>query len=282
MLSQSETAKLLERCVEEECPELAMEEVLSAYVAWKFIRGQNCALVMQKLRYLALYLRVTERRWLLERMSEVLIVIGTEISFGGGLIGACPVSTSIGKQVWNEIRRKLNPNSYMFKTDPEFGGPITFHRLRSIDEPRNPVRDFDGDILPESTTDNTPSRTNTTGLTADSLRTTFSTGVAATISSPVNSPDPSTSGPHNHSRSRWSLASLGRRRQGVVRDETHWSERPRWIRLWFLTRPHLAGQSNMLQMLVPEYISLVPPYTSFRGTLPLYLSDHSRSTRRGS
>ncbi|KAJ3834079.1 hypothetical protein F5878DRAFT_375925 [Lentinula raphanica] len=94
MLSQSETAKLLDKCVEEECPELAMEEVLSAYVAWKFIHGKSCAFVMQKLRYLTMYLRVTERHWLLERMSEVLMVIGTEIQFGGGLIGACPVLDS--------------------------------------------------------------------------------------------------------------------------------------------------------------------------------------------
>ena len=34
MLSQSETAKLLEHCVSEDLPELAMEEVLSAYIAW--------------------------------------------------------------------------------------------------------------------------------------------------------------------------------------------------------------------------------------------------------
>lgn len=34
MLSQSEVAKLLEHCVSEDLPELAMEEVLSAYIAW--------------------------------------------------------------------------------------------------------------------------------------------------------------------------------------------------------------------------------------------------------
>lgn len=59
MLSQSEIARLLDRCVDEESPELAMEEILSAYVAWKLIRGQSCALVLQKLRYLTMYLRVT-------------------------------------------------------------------------------------------------------------------------------------------------------------------------------------------------------------------------------
>ena len=34
MLSQSEVAKLLEHCASEDLPELAMEEVLSAYIAW--------------------------------------------------------------------------------------------------------------------------------------------------------------------------------------------------------------------------------------------------------
>ncbi|KAJ3795092.1 hypothetical protein GGU11DRAFT_252752 [Lentinula aff. detonsa] len=67
-----------------------MEEILSAYVAWKFIRGQSCALVMQKLRYLTIYLRVTGRQWVLERIRQVLMVIATELSLGGGLIGACP------------------------------------------------------------------------------------------------------------------------------------------------------------------------------------------------
>lgn len=53
-----ETAKYLERCVDDESPELAIEEVLSAYVAWKLVRGQSCEVIIQKLRYLTMYLRV--------------------------------------------------------------------------------------------------------------------------------------------------------------------------------------------------------------------------------
>lgn len=59
MLSQSEIARYLERCVDDEVPVLALEEVLSAYVAWKLIRGQRCEVVLQKLRYLIIYLQVT-------------------------------------------------------------------------------------------------------------------------------------------------------------------------------------------------------------------------------
>ncbi|KAJ3985811.1 hypothetical protein F5890DRAFT_1094494 [Lentinula detonsa] len=213
------------------------------------------------------------RQWVLERIRQVLMVIATELSLGGGLIGACPVSTSLGKQVWNDLRRKLGTTSYTSNTDPEYGGPITFHRLR-FDEPRNPARDLDGDIVSDSTVNNNNarSRTNTADLTAESLRTTFSVG--AISSSATGTLSSNTNSEH----SRWSLLSRRRRRQTLVLDEqTHWSERPRWIRIWFLTRPHLAGPSNMLQMLVPEYRSLVPAYTSFRGTLPQYLSDRSRS-----
>ncbi|KAH7878133.1 uncharacterized protein C8R40DRAFT_1167532 [Lentinula edodes] len=265
MLSQSEVARLLDRCVDEESPELAMEEILSAYVAWKLIRGQSCALVLQKLRYLTMYLRVTERQWVLATIREVIMVTATELSFGGGLIGACPVSTPLGKQVWNDFRRKLSTTSHAFNTDPEYGGPITFHGLRSIDEPRNPVRHMDGNIISDTTTNTTSSRTNATG---DSLATTFYTEAAATLNS------------SSLSSSHWPLSRFTRRRreQGVMRDEQiTWSERPRWILLWFLTRPHLAGRSNMLQMLAPEYRSLVPAYTSFRGTLPMYVSDRLRS-----
>ncbi|KAJ3848510.1 hypothetical protein EV368DRAFT_86535 [Lentinula lateritia] len=252
MLSQSEVARLLDRCVDEESPELAMEEILSAYVAWKLIRGQSCALVLQKLRYLTIYLRVTERQWVLATIREVIMVTATELSLGG-------VSTSLGKQVWNDFRRKLSTTSHALNTDPEYGGPITFHGLLSIDEPS--VLHMNGNII-SNTTNTTGSRTNATG---DSLATTFYTEAAATLNS------------SSLSKSHWHLFRR-RREQGVMRDEqTAWSERPRWILLWFLTRPHLAGRSNMLQMLAPEYRSLVPAYTSFRGTLPMYVSDRLRS-----
>ncbi|KAJ4466257.1 hypothetical protein J3R30DRAFT_3588902 [Lentinula aciculospora] len=277
MLSQSETAKLLDRCVDEESPELAMEEILSAYVAWKLIRGQSCSLVMQKLRYLTMYLRVTGRQWILETIREVLMVIATELSYGAGLIGACPVSTPIGKQAWNDLRRKLSTTSYAFNTDLEYGGPVTIHRLRSVEEPRNPIRHMDGNIIPDTTTNTTDNRTNTTGLTTNSLATTFSTGAAITMPSSANGTFPSSTSTDHHGNSPLSRFIPRRRNQGVLRDEqTPWSERPRWIRLWFLTRPHLAGRSNMMQLLVPEYVSMVPAYTSFRGTLPIYVSDRSR------
>ncbi|KAE9407545.1 hypothetical protein BT96DRAFT_986538 [Gymnopus androsaceus JB14] len=244
MLSQSETAKYLDRCVDEESPELAMEEVLSAYVAWKLVRGQSCEVVLQKLRYLTIYLRVTNRRRVLEQIREVIVVTATELSFGGGLIGACPLNTLIGKEVWNLLRRKLSSNT--FNTDPEYGGPITFHDLRSVEESRNPVRQLDEQIASNATS---------------SHATTFSTGTA------VARDETSTT---LHTPSLFS-----RQRRPQTSPQIPWSERPRWIRVWFFTRPHLAGPSNMLQRLVPEYRSLVPAYTSFRGTLPLYVTERS-------
>ncbi|KIK57489.1 hypothetical protein GYMLUDRAFT_86720 [Collybiopsis luxurians FD-317 M1] len=272
MLSQSDTAKLLARCAEEESPELAMEEVLSAYVAWKLIRGQSCELVLQKLRYFTIYLRVTNRGWILEIMREVLMVVATELSYGGGLIGACPVRTRIGKEAWNDFRRKLSSTPYAFDTDPEYGGPITFHGLRSIDEPRNPSRQIDQSAMGNITNANT-TQTNATGPAVDSLASTFTTGTEALSSNRTFDSTRSTA-----SGSSFSLFSRRRRRAPLLGEgQVRWSERPRWIRTWFLTRPHLAGPSTMLQMLAPEYRSLVPTYTSFRGTLPLYISDRSRS-----
>ncbi|KAJ4466273.1 hypothetical protein J3R30DRAFT_2283280 [Lentinula aciculospora] len=222
------------------------------------------------------------------------MVTAAELSYGGGLIGAwpgmhisikscalpdfispCPVGTPLGKQVWNDFRSKLSTSSYTFNTDPEYGGPITSHRLRSVEEPRNPVHHMDGGIVSNSTSNSSGGGTNGTSLTADHLATSFSTGpvaVATMLSSSNGSAASNTS-----SNSPFSIF-LRRRRRGTPGDDhVCWSERPRWIRTWFLTRPHLAGWSNMLQMLVPEYMSLVPAYTSFRGTLPLYVSDRSRS-----
>lgn len=165
----------------------------------------------------------------------------------------------MGKVVWNIFRSKLSATSYSFNTNPEYGGPFVLHRLRSVDQPRNPARQLNENILSDAT-----AMSGTTTVTGpDSLSTMLSTGEPVTM--------------RNNHTSPLSLFSRHRRRHDQVSETVPSSERPRWIRVWFLTRPHLAGSSNMLQMLVPEYNSLVPPYTSFRGTLPLYATNGSRS-----
>lgn len=160
------------------------------------------------------------------------------------------VNTVLGKEVWNLLRRKLSATWYPFKTDPEYGGPITFHDLHSVEEPTNSQPDRHSLGLPLD-----PSVS--TALSQDEHSALFT----------------SRSSPNSRAPSLSLLSLRQRNRQNIP--QIPWSERPRWIRMWFFTRPHLAGRFNMEQGPVPEYRSLVPAYTSFRGTLPLYLTDRS-------
>ncbi|KZP23286.1 hypothetical protein FIBSPDRAFT_858545 [Athelia psychrophila] len=56
MLGQTEIAKLLKQCNGDA---LAMEEVLCAYVVWKYVKGRSNEHVLEKLRQLRMYLSVT-------------------------------------------------------------------------------------------------------------------------------------------------------------------------------------------------------------------------------
>lgn len=56
MLGQSETARLLQQCNGDAT---AIEEVLSAYVVWKYLKGRTTTHVLAKLKMLSSFLRIT-------------------------------------------------------------------------------------------------------------------------------------------------------------------------------------------------------------------------------
>lgn len=56
MLGQTETARLLQQC---EPGTTGMEEVLSSYVIWKYLKGRSTAHILGKLKTLTCFLRVT-------------------------------------------------------------------------------------------------------------------------------------------------------------------------------------------------------------------------------
>ncbi|KAF8162474.1 hypothetical protein K438DRAFT_1985120 [Mycena galopus ATCC 62051] len=102
MLGQAEIAKYFDQCLGSKT---AIEEVLSGYIVWKYIKGATSERVLLKLRYLSIYLRVTGRRHVLEKGADVFKVLTPEVALGGGRIGLLPATTAPGKAVWNAIRR---------------------------------------------------------------------------------------------------------------------------------------------------------------------------------
>ncbi|EIN05128.1 hypothetical protein PUNSTDRAFT_146032 [Punctularia strigosozonata HHB-11173 SS5] len=123
MLGQAETATYLEQCGDEL---VAIEEVLSAYVIWKFLKGHSCPHVLQKLHYLCIYLRVTGRTRVLSFGRDVFKVIALEVAAGGGRLGVAPVTSPVGKEIWNRIRREVSKSARqqrLVSTDAEYGGP---------------------------------------------------------------------------------------------------------------------------------------------------------------
>ncbi|KAJ7468100.1 hypothetical protein FB451DRAFT_1352457 [Mycena latifolia] len=116
MLGQAETARYLDQC---NGSAVAIEEVLSAYIVWKYFKGATSERVLLKLRYLAIYLRVTGRRHILDAGADQFKVLTMEVAFGGGRIGLLPSVTVPGKAVWNELRRAA-PS---LLTDSIYGGP---------------------------------------------------------------------------------------------------------------------------------------------------------------
>ncbi|KAF7319133.1 hypothetical protein HMN09_00249700 [Mycena chlorophos] len=133
MLGQSEVAKYLDQC----CGDVtSMEEVLSAYVVSKYLKGSTSERVLIKMRYLIVYLRATGRRHILETAADVLKVLFLEVSLGGGRVGTLPSRTAVGKTVWNRLRRET---SSVLMTDAVYGGPGPVHSFLSTSQ-RIPFR----------------------------------------------------------------------------------------------------------------------------------------------
>ena len=170
------------------------------------------------------------------------------------------MSTHIGKDTWNRLRRKIPRRSAWAehcRTDSEYGGPVMFHQLREISLYREPARRLvDADDhhaeRQQSSTASSPLEPQSTSLGWSNVHFRTTLGDAEREAEDEVSPLPAAS-PRDPRRN------------------LRWAERPRWLRDWFLTRPHLAGPA-MLDLVSPEYASQVPAYTSRRNTLPLYNS----------
>ncbi|KAJ7100041.1 hypothetical protein B0H15DRAFT_818479 [Mycena belliarum] len=124
MLGQVEIARYLDQC---NGSPLAIEEVLSAYIFWKYIKGATSQRVLVKLRYLTLYLRVTGRGHILEAGADQFKALSAEVVHGGSRIGALRSFTEPGKAVWNQLRRAA-PS---LLTHSMYGGPGSMHELLS-------------------------------------------------------------------------------------------------------------------------------------------------------
>ncbi|KAF7307046.1 hypothetical protein MIND_00497700 [Mycena indigotica] len=124
MLGQSQVVKYLDQCNGDL---VAIEEVLSAYIVWKYLKGSTSAQVLMKIKLLTIFLRVTGRRQLLETAADVFKVLTLEVSLGGGRVGQLAGQTVQGKAIWNELRRR-SPN---LVTDGVYGGPGPVHTFLS-------------------------------------------------------------------------------------------------------------------------------------------------------
>ncbi|KAJ7223682.1 hypothetical protein B0H12DRAFT_1213102 [Mycena haematopus] len=127
MLGQAEIAKYFDQC---EGSRTAIEEVLSGYIVWKYLKGATSGRVLGKLRYLTIFLQVTGRRHILEVGADVFKVLTLEVALGGGRIGLLPAQTVPGKAVWNAIRRAA-PS---IVTDSVYGGPGPVQAFLSLSQ----------------------------------------------------------------------------------------------------------------------------------------------------
>ncbi|KAJ7359658.1 hypothetical protein DFH08DRAFT_846663 [Mycena albidolilacea] len=142
MLGQAEISKYFDQC--QGCRR-AIEEVLSGYISWKYIRGATSERVLVKLRYLTLYLHVTGRRHILEVGADVLRVLTLEVSLGSGRIGVLPATTVPGKAVWNQIRRaapRASTSLVRVVTDSVYGGPGPVQEFLSHSESQRSARNY--------------------------------------------------------------------------------------------------------------------------------------------
>ncbi|KAJ7645016.1 hypothetical protein B0H17DRAFT_1104405 [Mycena rosella] len=130
MLGQSEIARYLEQC---DGVFVAIEEVLSAYIVWKYLKGATSERVLVKLRYLTIYLRVTGRSHIVAAGADAFKALTMEVSLGGGRrVGLLPAMTLPGKAAWNELRRAAHSRAVSLATDSVYGGPGPVRALYSI------------------------------------------------------------------------------------------------------------------------------------------------------
>ncbi|KAJ7800359.1 hypothetical protein B0H14DRAFT_2899988 [Mycena olivaceomarginata] len=140
MLGQAEISKYFDQC--QGCRR-AIEEVLSGYISWKYIKGATSERVLIKLRYLTIYLHVTGRRQVLEVGADAFKVLTLEVSLGGGRIGLLPATTVPGKAVWNQIRRAAPRVSTSLVTDAVYGGPGPVQEYLSPSQSQPPARNHE-------------------------------------------------------------------------------------------------------------------------------------------
>ncbi|EIM87770.1 uncharacterized protein STEHIDRAFT_120069, partial [Stereum hirsutum FP-91666 SS1] len=151
MLNQSEVAKYFDQCHNNS----EIEEVLSAYIVWKFYRGHNPAQVLLKMHHPCCYLRVTGRSRILTIGYDAFKILTVEVALGGGRIGVLPSFTKPGLAVWNTLRQAASHSSSRKRkivTDEIYGGPgpvLAFLHL-SPSQPFSP--------LPPPTSSSTPIR----------------------------------------------------------------------------------------------------------------------------
>ncbi|KAF7332585.1 hypothetical protein MKEN_00141200 [Mycena kentingensis (nom. inval.)] len=103
----------------------AIEEILSAYIVWKYLKGASSSRVLVKIKYLAMYLRFSGRAHILAEAADIFKVLTIEVSIGGGRIGLLPSRTTPGKEIWNRIRREA-PARLRRRgiTGATYGGPV--------------------------------------------------------------------------------------------------------------------------------------------------------------
>jgi len=117
MLGQSHIGKYLDQCGDSR---LAIEEVLSAYIVWKYLKGATTVRVLAKIRLLCFFLRATRRSRILVIGADAIKALSIEVAMGGGRLGLLPAMTLPGKAVWNELRRAAH---HGIATDNVYGGP---------------------------------------------------------------------------------------------------------------------------------------------------------------
>ncbi|KAH8927857.1 hypothetical protein BT69DRAFT_1277621 [Atractiella rhizophila] len=142
MLGQADIGKYLDRCTSDQ----EVEEVLSGYVIWKYLRGHTSGEVLEKIRYLTLYLRGTNRSHILTKHNAAFLIICYETALGGGRIGYLPAMTPAGKDICNRIRSHANKSNRFLKriafvTHSEFAGPFPVDTITTQDQRGVPTND---------------------------------------------------------------------------------------------------------------------------------------------
>ncbi|KAF7979969.1 hypothetical protein HWV62_40034 [Athelia sp. TMB] len=100
-----------------------MEEVLCAYVTYKYLKGRSTAHILEKIRQLRVFLSITGQRGILTAGERAFRIVITECALGGERIGLLPATTPLGKAVWNEVRRHMSRAQMQVVTDSRYGGP---------------------------------------------------------------------------------------------------------------------------------------------------------------